>query len=203
MNKINLRKPFFLLLFALASYFLLDKEISLKCATFSKAYRPFLKGCTLLIFPPLYLILSLGALAFCRLKKSPLTHLFFEIFVSQCLSVAFVRVSKILIGKARPDIFLKKGIYGFYGFEWDHHFHSFPSGHSMAVFTLTATLSHFFPRFTPHFFIVGSTLAMSRILLLGHFLSDVIGTCALSMIIASAVHLFIQSIQGDYIHESI
>ncbi len=194
MNSLNVRKAFFLLLIGCASYFFVDQQVTVLISSYPKAYWIAFKGCTLLIFPPLYLALSAGGFIVARLKKNRWTLSFFEILVAQCFSVAFVRVFKIVIGRARPDIFLKKGVYGFYGFEWDHHFHSFPSGHSMAAFTLATSLSLLFPLFRIYFFSIAALLTTSRIFLLGHFPSDVIGTAAISLIIAGGIHHFINSI---------
>jgi len=201
MNAINLRKAFFLILVAGISYFFLDQEVTTYVAPYSKAYRLLLKGCTFLIFPPLYLALSAGGFVASRLKKSRWTLPFFEILVAQSLSIAFVRVFKIIIGRARPDIFLKKGIYGFYGFEWDHHFHSFPSGHCMAAFTLATSLSYLFPRFRIYFFSVATVLTLSRVLLLGHYCSDILGTAAFALLIGGSVHAMITKITTKYDQE--
>ncbi len=194
MNNLNVRKSFFLLLVGCASYFYIDQQMVMLVSPYTKPYQVLFKGCSLLIFPPLYLALSAGGFIIARLKKSRWNLPFFEILVAQCLSVAFVRVFKIIIGRARPDIFLKKGIFGFYGFEWDQHFHSFPSGHSMAAFTLATSLALLFPRFRIYFFSIAVLLTTSRIFLLGHFTSDIIGTAAISLVIASGVHHFINSI---------
>jgi len=202
MNNMNVRKSFFLLLIGCASYFFVDQQMAMLVSPYAKAYRMIFKGCTLLIFPPLYLALSAGGFVITRLKKSRWSLLFFEILVAQCLSIAFVRIFKIIIGRARPDIFLKKGVYGFYGFEWDHHFHSFPSGHSMAAFTLASSLALLFPRFRIYFFSVAALLTTSRIFLLGHFASDIIGTAAISLVIASGVHHFINSITRSPLYET-
>jgi len=202
MNNLNVRKSFFLLLIGCASYFFIDQQMTLLVSPYAKTYRIVFKGCTLLIFPPLYLALSVGGFVIARLKKSSWSLPFFEILVAQCLSIAFARVFKILIGRARPDIFLKKGVYGFYGFEWDHHFHSFPSGHSMAAFTLASSLALLFPRFRVYFFSVATLLTTSRIFLLGHFASDIIGTAAISLVIAGGVHHFINSITRSSYYET-
>lgn len=203
MKVLNLRKPFFLIALGALSYLFVDRPLTAAIAPYAKAYKPFYKMATLCIFPPLYLAVSGVGLLVSRLRKSPWTPHFFEVFVSQCLSVAFVRVFKILIGRARPDIFIKKGVYGFYGLEWDHHFHSFPSGHSMAAYVLATSLSLLFPRYRLPFFSVAALLTLSRIFILGHYLSDVIGTAAIALLIGSGVHQIIQTITRKNSHETV
>jgi membrane-associated phospholipid phosphatase len=123
----------------------------------------------------------------------------FEIIVSQCLSVAFVRIAKVLIGRARPTIYLKTGIYGFHGFEWDHHYHSFPSGHTLMIFTWATSLSLAFPKWRIPLFILATLLALSRVLLAKHYLSDVLGTAAIGMIIATFVHLIVRKTHWNFL----
>lgn len=198
----NLRQSFFLITAGLISYFFLDREITSLVSPYTKHYHFLFKGATLCIFPPIYLAASGIGLLFSRLKKTRWTLPFFEIFAAQALSIAFVRVFKILIGRARPDIFLKKGIYGFYGFEWNHHFHSFPSGHTMAAFTLATSLSYLFPKYRFYFLSGAALFSISRIFLLGHYLSDIFGTVAIALLISAAVHHFIQTITRNISYET-
>lgn len=183
------RKALFFAFFAIFSYFYLDREL---LTHLSFHFKSFSKVLSLLIFPPFHLLIWGGAFLIARAKKSDLTLPFFETIVSQCLSVAFVRTAKVLIGRARPDIYLKKGIYGFHGFEWNGHFHSFPSGHTLMIFTLATSLSFAFPRWRNTFFILALLLSLSRVLLAKHYLSDVMGTAALGILIATTVHLVIR-----------
>lgn len=191
MKSILWKVLFFVGLASLA-YFFLDRPLAEGIKHLSKEWRPLFKLGTVLIFPPLHLALWVGAFLLMRLKKHPLCLPLFEIATVQCIGVAVVRLSKVLIGRARPDLFLKKGIYGFYGLEWNHHFHSFPSGHTMAAFTLAASLSLILPRYRYLCFGCAALLSLSRPLLLGHFLSDVIGTAVISYLIANLVHQFMK-----------
>lgn len=190
MNNINsghpFRKAFFLILLSGLSYFFLDREL---LPMIGRHLLLLWKVFSYLIYPPLHLAFWTGAFIIVRIKQSRWTYPLFEITVSQCLSVAFARIFKVLIGRARPDIFLRKGIYGFHCFEWNHHYHSFPSGHTLTAFTLATSLSYIFPRFRTLFFALASLLSLSRLILLDHYLSDIIATASIGMIIASFVHI--------------
>ncbi len=188
------RKAFFLILLSGLSYLFLDREF---VSLIGKDPLPLWKAFSFLIYPPLHLLLWAGTFIIARIKQSRWTLPLFEITVSQCLSVAFARVFKILIGRARPDIFLKKGIYGFQGLEWNHHYHSFPSGHTLTAFTLATSLSYLFPRFRILFYTSASLLSLSRPFLLDHYLSDVIATASIGMIIASFVHILTRRIHYE------
>ncbi|MCB1071837.1 MAG: phosphatase PAP2 family protein [Chlamydiia bacterium] len=188
------RKAFFLIFLSVLSYVFLDREL---LPLIGKPPFRLWKVFSFLIYPPLHLVFWAGAFIIARTKQNHWTLPLFEITVSQCLSIAFARVFKILFGRARPEIFLKKGIYGFHGLEWNHHYHSFPSGHTLTAFTLATSLSYIFPRFRVLFYSLATLLSLSRPLLLDHYLSDVIATASIGMIIASIVHIMTRRIHYE------
>lgn len=205
MTYLNLRFPFrqalFFLFFAVPAYLWIDREGLLLTTSLSPAWKPLFKGMTFLIFPPLHLGLWGAAFGWAKMRRSSLALPFFEIFSAQCASVAFVRIFKLIFGRARPDIFLKKGIFGFYGWSENSHFHSFPSGHTIAAFTLATSLALLFPRYRWAFIGGALFLSMSRPLLSDHFLSDVLGTAAIGLGMGGVVHTLITIITRRYTYE--
>jgi len=111
-----------------------------------------------------------------------------ELFVMQGLSFVFVRLLKVLLGRARPLLFLQQKGYGFYGVQWGDLFHSFPSGHTMAAFALAIPFPWYFPRCRFLFMSVAALLAVSRLLLLDHFVSDLLGTVAIALVLSRGMH---------------
>jgi membrane-associated phospholipid phosphatase len=194
--------PFFIrlaigLIFAAClSYFFIDFPLLDLISPYRKMIRPFFNVLSMLIFPPFYLIITLLYFLWARfLKKSSKWILpSFEIGVAQAVSVAFVRIFKVIIGRARPEsILLSKAS----GFEWlssSHHFHSLPSGHTMAAFTLAASLALLFPRKRGVFFSLALLLSLSRVFLLDHFFSDLLFTGAIGIIIAQICHTVLNKI---------
>jgi undecaprenyl-diphosphatase len=65
---------------------------------------------------------------------------------------------------------------------------SFPSGHSMTAFALCASLSLAYPVLFSSLLVCAVSIALSRILLGMHFLSDVIAGAALGVLIGMAAH---------------
>ncbi len=201
----RIRKPPFLgcmaLLFGLAAlvcYFFVD-FLFLDKIMFYLTYlgpSPLIKWASFLLFPPLYLSLCLGCFLYVRFSKKDLGQavLFFELLAAQLLSVAFVRVSKIFIGRARPEAFFAKGFFGFEHGSFDSYFHSFPSGHIAAVFTLAASIALCYPRFRILSISLASVFSLSRVLLLAHFPSDLFATGGLVMLIAQIVHVVLKSL---------
>ena len=81
---------------------------------------------------------------------------------------------KTTFGRARPKLFLSDGIYGFNFFEIEHAWISFPSGHSATAFSVAMALALCYPRWRWLWFAGGALIALSRLILTQHYLSDVI-----------------------------
>jgi undecaprenyl-diphosphatase len=69
---------------------------------------------------------------------------------------------------------------------------SFPSGHSMSAFAIAVPLSLFYPALQPGLVFCALSIALSRILLGMHFLSDVIAGSALGALIGYTVYSVIR-----------
>ena len=68
---------------------------------------------------------------------------------------------------------------------------SFPSGHTITAFSVTAALGSYYPAMLPGLFFCAASVAVSRILLGMHFLSDVIAGAALGTVLGfGAAELF-------------
>ncbi|MBI3211472.1 MAG: phosphatase PAP2 family protein [Simkania negevensis] len=201
MVKLQKYKPFFfpLLLVGLAILAYLFIDIPLVNALFpyetsDRSYRLFFEFLSLLILPPLHLFIWLSLYFLSRFisKLRFLSLNFFEIALAQCITVVLSRILKVIIGRMRPDIFIKEGSHGFNFFSFDSHFQSFPSGHTMSVFALAFSLIFLYPRYRFLFFFAACLLSSSRIFLLDHYLSDVLGSILISFGVAKIVHIVIK-----------
>ncbi|MDP9146801.1 MAG: phosphatase PAP2 family protein [Acidobacteriota bacterium] len=63
---------------------------------------------------------------------------------------------------------------------------SFPSGHTMSAFSIAIVLSYFYPSLEGALFFVASSIAVSRIVLGMHFLSDVLAGVVLGVALGCA-----------------
>lgn len=95
-----------------------------------------------------------------------------------CLSVASAMlvgdVLKELFGRARPPLWFESGIYGFFPMAGDYMHHSFPSGHTLRIFSSMAALAHVFPAIRVPALSVAVLVGISRVLALKHYPSDVL-----------------------------
>ena len=63
---------------------------------------------------------------------------------------------------------------------------SFPSGHTITAFAVTASLGGFYPQMLPGLFFCAISIAASRVVLGMHFLSDVLAGAALGTVLGAA-----------------
>ena len=83
-------------------------------------------------------------------------------------------ILKTTLGRARPRLYIHEQIYGFDFFHIDYVWLSFPSGHATTALGAAAALALLFPRYTVPFYTAGLIIAISRIVLIQHYPSDVI-----------------------------
>lgn len=95
------------------------------------------------------------------------------VFLSVALSGILGNIAKRIIGRARPPLFDAEGAFHFKAFS-GHLYESFPSGHSTTDGAMAMALAVLFPRYRVAFFLVGGFLALTRIMVGAHYLSDVI-----------------------------
>ncbi len=81
---------------------------------------------------------------------------------------------KIGFGRARPELWFSQQLYGFYGLQLNPLFWSFPSGHTTTIMGFALGLSCVFPRYTVGFLVLAGLVVASRVMLLQHYLSDVL-----------------------------
>lgn len=89
---------------------------------------------------------------------------------------------KITLGRARPSMFFEAQQYGFYWFQLNPHFWSFPSGHTTTIMGVVMGLGVVFPRYFYALLLTGIAVALSRVLLTHHYVSDVMTATYLTML---------------------
>lgn len=91
-------------------------------------------------------------------------------------------ILKVLFGRARPELYFSEQLYGFFGLQKNPLYWSFPSGHTTTAMAIVFGLSALFPRYMMGFVVCGLLVAASRIILLQHYLSDVLMASYLALI---------------------
>jgi undecaprenyl-diphosphatase len=93
-------------------------------------------------------------------------------------------VLKIAFGRARPRLWLAGDDSGFQALRYGAKFASFPSGHTTTSVAGAAVLCALFPRGKGFFITVAILIALSRIILDAHYVSDVVAGAALGGLVA-------------------
>ena len=93
-----------------------------------------------------------------------------------------VLVLKRSVARARPELFFDKGIYGLgESFSRAQLFNSFPSSHTYAAFAVAVVLGILAPRWRWAFLSLGVLVAVSRLVNLDHYLSDVMTAAGIAI----------------------
>jgi membrane-associated phospholipid phosphatase len=85
-----------------------------------------------------------------------------------------VDMIKVIAGRMRPELLIENHLYGFTGVKFESAFYSFPSGHSATAFAFFMALTFMNPKYKVYFLIAAFLVAVSRIVLMQHYLSDVL-----------------------------
>lgn len=131
-----------------------------------------------------YLIGGLALFAWFRKRDRQLGMKGLFLFSTVAASGLTADLIKVTVCRARPKLLLEQGIYGFNLFGWslEHAWQSFPSGHSATALSAALSLSLLLPRFRPLFMTAAIVIAVSRVVLCQHYLSDIVAGSALGVV---------------------
>lgn len=181
-------KPWVLILsivFLVISYNYIDMPLAAYLhAADLQTTLPILPWLTKLGLGGIYLLGFLAAALFFRYvrKNSVWEARFWFLWCSVVTTSVICVVLKIMLGRARPDMWFQKHDYGFYWFQTKAAYWSFPSGHTSTVMGAAFGLCILFPRHGKAFIAVGLLIALSRVLLTNHYLSDVVSAAILALL---------------------
>lgn len=158
------------------SYHFVDLPVANFCKQLDQNILSVFEWITRLGISTWYLVASLFLFVIFRFyrKNRVYANRALFIFAAVALSGIAAIVVKLTVARYRPTLFFEKGLYGFDFFHVIYEYNSFPSGHVVTIFSLAAAMSLFWPKYRVHLFIVAFAVALSRIALTSHFVSDVI-----------------------------
>lgn len=186
------------ILIIILSYFFLDRPIAeyfyreslseKKVLTlFSYAISPI---ANLVCWPALFFLIRM------IYKKEILGNRILFISLSIACSNLAASFVKIVLGRARPEMFFLHQIYGFQFLGTTNLDFSFPSGHACTVGAILASFACFFPTRFFYFSLLAVGLSFIRVMQNHHFLSDILAGAAIGFIIAPFV--FFQMKKAHY-----
>lgn len=94
--------------------------------------------------------------------------------LSFMVALLFGDVLKYFLGRCRPPLLFAHGQYGFDFLMTDDMHHSFPSGHTLRIFSLMTAIGLLFPRLRWALWGLALLVGISRVVVLRHYPSDVV-----------------------------
>ena|SRR3990167_1310115 len=184
---------------AILSFFFLDRPSLTFLEPFSQKYKLLFIILSFFCSDTINLIVWFMAFVICRfiLRNFRLAPIFFEFVIAISFAESLIYFFKCILGRARPFLYLSENKFGFYFFKFSDNYHSFPSGHGTIAFLLATLASFYLPRFRFYFFGLALLLALSRIFLLEHYISDIMGSAIVAYMIGYGVHWAFQKIHKN------
>lgn len=102
------------------------------------------------------------------------------VFLAVALSQGLNELIKILCGRPRPPLVEEVGFFAWTPFTRAPGFDSFPSGHANAAMAIALALGFIAPRLRWALLALAAAVALSRLVLNVHYLSDVVAGAALA-----------------------
>jgi membrane-associated phospholipid phosphatase len=187
------------LLLIVLSYYFVDIPVAIFCKQLDQNIIQVFDWITELGVSTWYLVASLFFFVIFRFYRRNRVYENRALFVFAAIALSGITtiVVKLTVARYRPILFFEKGLYGFDFFHVTYEYNSFPSGHVATIFSLAAAMSIVWPKYRVYFFIVAFAVALSRIILTAHFVSDVI---AGALIGSLTVMLLNKYIPDRYLH---
>lgn len=109
------------------------------------------------------------------------------LLLAVALPVAFAGVIKYVVGRGRPFVGGKANPFNFAPFSGTEAYFSFPSAHAVTAFALAIGVAAIWPRLRIAALAYAVVIAASRLVLLAHHPSDVVGGAVIGILGALAV----------------
>lgn len=135
-----------------------------------------------------YLVPSLIAFAALRKHSQEYAAIALFIFTTTAVSGIAVNIIKIIFARFRPKMYFSEHLYGFHWFDIAPASYSFPSGHAVTAVGAGVAFALLFPKYRIAFILGGIFIALTRVLLTAHYLSDVVAGCVLGALVTLMVH---------------
>ncbi len=125
-------------------------------------------------------------------KYSYLKKFSFFGFIYLLLVGVITQIIKHLVGRPRPNHAQLDGGFEFNFLTTESAFHSFPSGHSSTIIAITIIASLVLPGLRYFFYLCGFLIALSRVVVEAHFITDVVSGSLVAIIVYKVFDFFVK-----------
>ena len=181
------KKILFFFIVSIFLSFLIDTKITLFFYGLNDPFKSFFHTVTKFGDSLYYLLFIALFFLILRVRKniSPIFKNLYDlnvfIFYNIILSGVVTQILKHLIGRPRPKmLLLDHDSLDLNLFTFNSSFHSFPSGHTSTIFSIVFVFYFLFPGIKKYIISAGIFIALTRLIIGAHYLSDVIAGCAIS-----------------------
>jgi membrane-associated phospholipid phosphatase len=131
--------------------------------------------------PKIWFIIALASLVMCCLmhfwqgrQNAAQPWLFFSVAYFFAFILGFIL--KFILARYRPELLFQSDLYGFHFFKISDAFNSTPSGHALAAFAALYAIAKIVNKrvVTILLLLLATVISLSRVLMLDHYMSDVI-----------------------------
>ena len=110
------------------------------------------------------------------------------IIASLALSAVVIHTLKLTLGRARPRALFREDTFGFDLFAFDTSLNSFPSGHSQTIWAVMVPIAVAIPKLRILALGFAALVALSRVMVSAHFLSDMVMGSFIGIVSALYLH---------------
>lgn len=121
-------------------------------------------------------------------KKELLANRFLLLMLSIPITNFVMKLIKMLLGRARPELFFSSEQFGFTFFSTIDPLQSMPSGHACSIGAACGAFACFYPKATLPLVILALLLAFSRVILAEHYLGDIIAGVAIGFFMSQWIY---------------
>lgn len=168
----------------------LDESVAVFCSGLPATVRVTAGLVTHLAGPPAILglcaLILVGCIAYrCWHARSIATDRLILIPAATLAAWSVAHVLKFLLGRYRPSEWLAHGLTGFRFLSTDQQSTSMPSGHATVAMAFLLSTSFVWPRLRIPLVVLAVVLALTRVVINAHYLSDVLAGLAVGAIVAA------------------
>ena len=181
------KKILFFFIISILLSFVIDTKLTLFFYGFNEPFKSFFHTVTKFGDSLYYLLFIALFFLILRVRKniSPIFKNLYDlnvfVFYNIILSGVVTQILKHLVGRPRPKmLFFDYDSLDLNLFTFNSSFHSFPSGHTSTIFSIVFVFYFLFPGIKKYIISVGIFIALTRLIIGAHYLSDVIAGSAVS-----------------------